>query len=473
VTAAQDPRDHAALQGIAARFQAGDIEGADSAAAAFLAQPLPPERQLPGLMWRAACANRRGDFVTARDHLLAARHIQRRDPQLLVQLGAMHDRLHELPQAEACYREALRLEQRLPLAHYNLGVVLQKRQDALGARRAYEAAIAHAPQFHQAWMNLGNVCRQLKDDARAKECYRRAIDIEPRFAIAHHALGVLAQMHGLHAAAIACFRAALGVDPSHLESWLDLVASLERLGDRESALASIDEALRIHPSDATLQFKRTVLTGEQSPTMPDAVVEKLFDHMASTFDEHLVGRLGYGIPKQLAALLAGWFHARGPVSVLDLGCGTGLFGVEIAAAKSRLVGVDLSARMVDAARSRGVYDELHAASIDTYMATHSDSFDLVVATDVLVYIGALETMFEGVRAHLYAGGRFAFSTESPADLHDGFRLLPAGRYAHSPAYVRALAGANGLEVVAQEPAVIRTEANVPIEGFVFVLECRD
>ena len=174
----------------------------------------------------------------------------------------------------------------------------------------------------------------------------------------------------------------------------------------------------------------------------------------------------------LAALLAGWFHARGPAAVLDLGCGTGLFGVEIAAAKSRLVGVDLSARMVDAAGNRGVYDELHAASIDTYLATHADRFDLVVATDVLVYIGALETMFAGVRSHLNAGGRFAFSTESPADLMDGFRLLPAGRYAHSPAYVRALAGANGFEVIAQEPAIIRTEANVPIEGFVFVQGAR-
>lgn len=468
----QDPRDQAALQGIAARFQAGDIGGADAAATAFLAQQLPPERQLPGLMWRATCANRRGDFAAARDHLLAARHIQRRDPQLLVQLGAMHDRLHELPQAEACYREALRLEPRLPLAHYNLGVVLQQRQDKPGARRAFEAAIAHAPQFHQAWLNLGNVCRQLNDDARAKDCYRRAIDIAPNFALAHHALGVLAQTHGQHAVAVACFRAALQADAHHLESWLDLVESLERLQDCEGAIATVGEAQRFHPADATLQFKRKVLTGEQAPSMPDAVVEKLFDHMAPTFDEHLVGRLGYGVPKQLSALLADWFAARGPVAVLDLGCGTGLFGMEIATAKSRLVGVDLSARMVEAARARGVYDDLHVASIDAYLAAHAEMFDLIVATDVLVYVGALEAMFACVRAQMNAGGRFAFSTESPAALVEGFQLMPTGRYAHSHAYVRTLAAANGFEVVTQDPAVIRTEANLPIEGFVFVLAAR-
>ena len=71
MTPAPDPRDHAALQDIAVRFQSGDIEGADAAAAAFLAQPLPSERQLPGLIWRATCANRRGDFAAAREKLAA------------------------------------------------------------------------------------------------------------------------------------------------------------------------------------------------------------------------------------------------------------------------------------------------------------------------------------------------------------------------------------------------------------------
>ncbi|MBL8513511.1 MAG: tetratricopeptide repeat protein [Betaproteobacteria bacterium] len=472
MTNRSDPRDHGALQQIAALYQAGQLHQADALALAFLAQGLPRERQTPALLWRGFIADKRGDAAAARDHFEDARQIDRRNPQLLAQLGALHDRLGEHDKAEACYRESLRHEPRNAVAHYNLGIVLQRKRDLAGARRAYETAVQHAPRLHPAWLNLGNVLRDLKDDNNAKDCYRRAIEIEPRFAIAHHALGVLAQAHEQHAAAAACFRAALEADARHLESWLDLVASQERLNDRDGALATVTQALSIFPHDATLQFKRSVFAGEQAVSIPDAVVEKLFDHMAPTFDEHLVGRLGYGIPRQLSAMLADWLRNRGPAAVLDLGCGTGLFGVEVAISKSTLVGVDLSARMVEAARNRGVYDALHAMSIDVYLGAHPDLFDLIVATDVLVYIGALEALFAGVRAHMNARGRFAFSTESPADLQEGFRLLPAGRYAHAPAYVRALAESNGFEVVAQEPAVIRTEASVPIYGFVFVLEGR-
>ncbi|MBL8521377.1 MAG: tetratricopeptide repeat protein [Betaproteobacteria bacterium] len=470
MTRGTDPRDQPALQGIAAHYEAGRLDEADAAAIAFLSQGLPRERELPALLWRGFIADRRGDTAAARDFFEAARQIDRRNPQLLAQLGALHDRMGDSAKAESCYREALRQEPRLPIAHYNLGVVLQRKRDFAGARRAYEAAVLHEPQLHPAWLNLGNVFRDLKDDASAKDCYRRALEIEPRFALAHHALGVLAQVHRQSDAAIACFRAALASDPTHLESWLDLAETLHRIGDKPGAMAALEEAAQFHPGHATLEFKRAVLAGEQAAAMPDAVVEKIFDGLAGEFDAHLVGRLGYAIPAQLRAMLADWLAARRKVSVLDLGCGTGLFGLEVVAYASRLVGIDLSARMVEQSRQRNVYSELHAMSIDSYLSSHADRFDLIVATDVLVYVGALEALFASVCAHLAPGGRFAFSTESPASLAEGFVLLPTGRYAHSAAYVQSLAQANGLKVVAQDPAIIRTEANVPIDGFVFVLE---
>ncbi len=450
-------------------MQAGRFDEADAAAQAFLAQPLSPERQLPALLWRGMAANQRGDAARARDLYEAARRIDRRNPQLLLQLGTIHGRLGDPAAAESCYREALRQAPRLAVAHYNLGVLLQNKRDLAGARRAYEAALLHEPRLHPAWLNLGNLLRDLKDDDNARRCYLRAIDVEPRFGLAHHALGVLAQSRRQHATAVESFRAALAADPAHAESWVDLVDSLQHLGERDAALATAEQGLAHHPANQTLQFKRALLAGETAASMPDTLIEKMFDRMAPEFDDHLVGRLGYGIPARLTALLGEWLKARGPAAVLDLGCGTGLIGVEVAAAKSRLVGVDLSANMVAAAGARGVYDELHAASIEAYFAAHSTPFDLIVAADVLVYVGALEALFAGVRARLAPGGRFAFSIESPVDLREGFRLLPTGRYAHAPAYVQALGAAHGMQVVTQEPAVIRMEAGAPIDGFVFVL----
>jgi predicted TPR repeat methyltransferase len=44
------------------------------------------------------------------------------------------------------------------------------------------------------------------------------------------------------------------------------------------------------------------------------------------FDQHLVGGLGYRLPKLVAERILQW-HADRKLNVLDLGCGTGLLGV--------------------------------------------------------------------------------------------------------------------------------------------------
>jgi predicted TPR repeat methyltransferase len=474
VTRGTDPRDSVALQEIASRFQAGDMNGADALAAQLIRAHRDPDRQLPAILWQGFIAQQRGDARGARDRFVEARKIDRRNPNLLVQLGALHDRLGERAEAEHCYREAIRLEPRLAIAHYNLGVSLGAKGDMPGARRAYEAAIVHQPRFPQAFLNLGNVFLHLNEPASAKECYRRAIEIDGRFAAAHRALGLLAVRHHQNDPALTCFRAAVECDPNLIEAWVDLSDALQRAGRHSEALAAIDEALSRAPQNETAQFKRSLLTGAQPIAMPDVVVAQLFDGMAASFDEHLVGRLGYDIPTRLASMLGAWVSSkrvsqgRG-VSVLDLGCGTGLFGVAMHADASRIVGVDLSAAMIDLARQRGCYAELHVAPMLDFLDRTGESFDLVAATDVLVYAGALERLFTLARSRLAPGGRFAFSVETPTDLTDGFRLLAAGRYAHSAAYVEATAAANGFRVEKRVAATIRTEAGVPQVGFVYVL----
>jgi predicted TPR repeat methyltransferase len=476
VTRGADPRDSLALQQIAERFQAGDLDGAAALAGELIDKHRhdDSERRLPAILWLGFIAQQRGDLPGARTRFAEARRIDRRNPNLLVQLGALHDRLGERAEAEHCYREAIRLEPRMATAHYNLGIVLGAKGDLAGARRAYEAAIVHQPAFPQAFLNLGNVFLHLNDAASAKECYRRAIALDGRFAAAHRALGLLAMRHQQPEPAIQCLRAAVDIDPELVDAWIDLSDALQRAGRADEALAALDAALTRAPHHEAARFKRAVLAGEQPASMPDSVVTSLFEGMASTFDEHLVGRLGYDVPARLAALLGGWMstkqvtQGRG-VSVLDLGCGTGLFGEAIHADASRIVGVDLSAAMIEAARQRGRYADLHVAPMLEFLERTSESFDLIAATDVLVYTGALEGLFALARARLAPAGRFAFSVEAPADLTEGFQLLPAARYAHSPAYVEDVAAASGFRVDQRAAATIRTEAGVPQVGFIYVL----
>ncbi len=64
---------------------------------------------------------------------------------------------------------------------------------------------------------------------------------------------------------------------------------------------------------------------------------------------------------------------------------------------------------------------------------NDDKFDLIVCGDALVYLGALEDVFNGVSHQLVDGGIFCFTVE---DLNKGdFALQPTGRYAHNKEYV--------------------------------------
>ena len=77
-----------------------------------------------------------------------------------------------------------------------------------------------------------------------------------------------------------------------------------------------------------------------------------------------------------------------------------------------LTGVDLSSNMLKIARRRQIYDDLICAELVEFLGKRPKSFDMAVATDVLIYIGDLSSAFHGVRGALRDGGLFGFSVEA-------------------------------------------------------------
>ncbi|WP_296948762.1 class I SAM-dependent methyltransferase [uncultured Massilia sp.] len=184
--------------------------------------------------------------------------------------------------------------------------------------------------------------------------------------------------------------------------------------------------------------------------------------------------LGYRTPALLDALLRR--HGGMPGSVADLGCGTGLCAPFLRPAATRLAGVDLSPKMLDRARATGLYDELACADIGDWLASQQDAHDLLVAADVLVYIGALETLFARARAALRPGGRLAFSCEA---LEDGggagagadadYAIRASNRYAHALGYVERCAADAGFTLVEAERAALRREHGADVAGWLVLL----
>src|SRR2546430_663953 len=129
---------------------------------------------------------------------------------------------------------------------------------------------------------------------------------------------------------------------------------------------------------------------------------------------------------------AGVLVAKQQLTVLDVGCGTGLCGPLLHPIARRLIGVDLSPGMLSKAAMRAVYDQLNCGELTEYLAECAQQFDVAVAADVLCYFGDLSSVFRNVHNALKPGGVFTCSLEESQTDTKGepFKLRPHGRYQH-------------------------------------------
>jgi predicted TPR repeat methyltransferase len=270
-------------------------------------------------------------------------------------------------------------------------------------------------------------------------------------------------------AAAELFEQTLEQAPNWAAAWFALGETREKLGDLEAAAQAFHTTLEVDPTDAQGAAARLALVGrgDVPDTLPPAYVARLFNDYAWRFDKHLTKNLGYRAPALIADALSAAAPGRRFASALDLGCGTGLMGEPLRPRVGRLAGVDLSAAMIAKARERNVYDELMIGDAVAPMRERPSAFDLIVAADVLVYVGDLAPLFTAVGTALTADGLFAFSVEACEG--DGFKLEPTMRFAHSRAYVEATASEAGMRPVYVQTASTRRESGADTPGLICVL----
>jgi predicted TPR repeat methyltransferase len=124
--------------------------------------------------------------------------------------------------------------------------------------------------------------------------------------------------------------------------------------------------------------------------------------------------------------------------------------------------------MIEAARGKRLYDRLVVQSLGEFLAAEAaDSADLLLAADVLVYVGDLDPIFRLARHVLRENGIFALTLQSA---ESGFCLGEDLRYAHAPAIVRELAERHSLATAVMAETATRRDAGIEVPGLVVVLE---
>ncbi|MDP2263441.1 MAG: tetratricopeptide repeat protein [Hydrogenophaga sp.] len=352
------------------------------------------------------------------------------------------------------------------------GVALAALQRHAQALASFDAVLAIEPDNAAACHGRAGSLDALGRPEDALAAIERLLVLQPGHADGWARRGQLLQrLRRGEDEALASYDRAVALAPELGEAWSQRGSLLKDLGRREEAADAFRQALA-HGADPELNrfFLASLTGGQDAPdTAPVHYVQSLFDDYADEFDQHLVGVLNYSAHRTLAAPLQALRSDGRYRSALDLGCGTGLCGPQVRPFTDRLAGVDLAPRMLEKARTRGVYDELVAGDVVEHLRHTPQRHDLVLSADVFIYIGDLAPVFDGVARVMEPGGVFCFSAEQADDALD-FELTSGMRYAHSQRHLRALAARFGFEVVQLFSQAFREDQRQPIPGlFVYLV----
>lgn len=374
-----------------------------------------------------------------------------------------------LDDAQAGYEQALRERPDDPDGLHFLGLLFFHRGDNDKAVELIERSLVRAPDNPHVWNNLGNILFLWDRREEAKGAYRRVTQLAPAMAEPWYNLALLLRDGGEFDEAVHHFREALRRQPAFSRAYESLGMLHYRLGQIPHAAEIYRMWAEREPDNPVAGHMAAATSGLNVPERADdKYIARLFDKHAYHFDSNLK-QLGYRAPELVTAALAQHAANSRSFDILDAGCGTGLCGPLLQPLRSRLVGVDLSARMLDHARERGGYDVLVVGELCAFMRSHEAQFDAVISADTLVYFGALEEACAAARETLRPGGLLIFTLEALLDERtDDYRLHVHGRYAHRESYARRVLEQAGFGVLQVGREALRRECLQDVVGHLIV-----
>lgn len=138
------------------------------------------------------------------------------------------------------------------------------------------------------------------------------------------------------------------------------------------------------------------------------LTKKFYDNWSNDYDRTLAD-WNYKIPLKCANLLKIKLKYE-PRQVLDLACGTGLFGNELKKIykQSNLYGSDISNASLLIAKQKKIYDNLKCLSFEK-IVKYNFKFDLISLIGAMTYANNFNKLFDNVYLNLKLKGHFIFS----------------------------------------------------------------
>lgn len=152
-------------------------------------------------------------------------------------------------------------------------------------------------------------------------------------------------------------------------------------------------------------------------TIPLSTVKQYFDTIAPTFNEDFLGNRHYRGPEMVLEAVTTVLKDRSDLTMLDIGCGTGLCGKEFKEQKlaTEITGIDISNAMLQQAQAlkvnyRPVYDTVLEQDYMEYLASNpTQKFDVIMAAIAFHYHRNLSEVLSACKKLLQPGGVIVFT----------------------------------------------------------------
>lgn len=433
------------------------------------------------------------------------------DAQRAYQMG-------QLAQAARLYQEVLSTDPGHLEALYSLGMIFFQANQLEQAEALFSQVLRVAPDFVDGLCMRGVTLVKMNRTDEALACFKQAIAIKPDSveALSNHAT-TLVQV-GRYSEGLQELDRVLALNPQHALSWNNRGNALFAQNRYTEAVESYDRALAIFPEFPDARLNRLYALGDlkrATPEFPEILVaigaelmrrqefvdalryfdealaikadypeatayrlatlrggvQHLFDECAPEFEASMLNNLNYRGHMQVRETAeVTWTGPRSGLAIADLGCGTGLVAAQFKdwARGGRLDGVDFAPRMLEEARTRGIFDNLILSDLEPFLLESGEQYDLLITADTMIYFSDLSNVFAGVARRLKPGGQFIFSLE--AKHGEGWEETPKRRFRHSEAYLRDIADRCGLKFLHISPSTLRFESGMPVAGFTVAVQ---
>ena len=174
-------------------------------------------------------------------------------------------------------------------------------------------------------------------------------------------------------------------------------------------------------SDRSEHPQRTYDTDAATKAADSQELAELYDSWAEDYERRILS-YGYSTPAVAAWFFGRYVKPEDGAAVLDAGTGSGIMGDLLTPlGYGDLVGIDISAGLLELARKKGAYKDLHQMELGKQLDLPTDAFSAIVSTGVFAAGHAPPESFDELIRVTRPGGHMIFSVRTDVYEERGFK----------------------------------------------------